>query len=472
MNKDDLKIYSVIVEGGSGCLFQPMTNDNTYILTAKHLLCDEIDDRGEKTYIEKEDGSNISILKFKKNIDKWELEPIPFDFKRNETYFPHNDADVAILKMKYQDGFNQISSFDINSVKSVDFYLSGFPKTLCENVDVEKHTLKNIKDFLATGNYCQFAQLDETLSQENISGFSGCGIMKAQSDQIELIGVQSKMISKNRPAGQIGFVPMKYFNQIIDYPENKGKLLPLLPPYLKSFKFLKDKAFDINASIYDSDISYTRFFLKGKAKEVIESNITPYYIKEYFKERLLLNEKNPTRLENEIIYITWLEFLTLVNIAKSKAHNSEDLEEIFNSCRLIYKDTDQDWLDSDFLRECLFCDYEGLKESGTVLIKTNKLPASAKIGHYRIIKGEIIPRVDSLKEDYIHGNLTSGVENIANAICDLRVFAFDKYNFIHFEYLKQFMLVEHCEDFREFTRLNEGDLLNKLKEEYGKIFRI
>ena len=34
---DKLRFYSVKVNNGSGCLFQPETKDYSYILTAKHL---------------------------------------------------------------------------------------------------------------------------------------------------------------------------------------------------------------------------------------------------------------------------------------------------------------------------------------------------------------------------------------------------------------------------------------------------
>jgi hypothetical protein len=35
---DQLRPYVVIVNGGSGCIFQPMDIEHSYILTAKHNL--------------------------------------------------------------------------------------------------------------------------------------------------------------------------------------------------------------------------------------------------------------------------------------------------------------------------------------------------------------------------------------------------------------------------------------------------
>ena len=54
----------------------------------------------------------------------------------------------------------------------------------------------------------------------------------------------------------------------------------------------------------------------------------------------------------------------------------------------------------------------------------------------------------------------------------LNEFVFDKFNFVHFEYLKHFMLVENSDNYKMYKKSNEDELLTKLKEEYGKIFRI
>jgi hypothetical protein len=473
MNNNDLKLYSVMVAEGSGCLFQPLVENKeyTYVLTAKHLFEGRrIDDNtGKSEEYAKQENEPVEIKRFLRNNQGWEETLIDFKVQRGVNYFPHREADAAILKVNYIENFDDI--FIQNTFgNETDFLLSGSPQNWRHNKEGDRYTSFRVDRFIAAGNNCHSAELAGPLSQNDIEGMSGCGILKIIDDKICIIGTQSKMANDLFPASQIGFVPIEYFSQITAYNENLGKLVKLLPPYFKSFEFLRDKAFNINAGLDDGDISYTRLFLKWKTKEVIDSDITPYYIKEYFKERLLLNEKNLTKLENEIIYITWLEFLTIINIVKSKPQNKGDLEELFSVIRLIYKDTNADWLDDDFLKECLVVDYQGLRDSGTVLIKTNKLPARAKVEHYKIVRGSIVPRVDGLKKNYLKGNLVGTVENISNALSDLKEFAFDRFNFMHFEYLKHFMLIENCSDFKEFSVLNQEKLLEKLKQEYGKIF--
>lgn len=465
MDVNDFKFYSAKVGSGSGVMFQPMNKRNyTYILTANHNLFKERDnDRGVKEKYQL-DEINVFIPK------KHETEPIKIELIKNENYFPHTDADIAILKIDFLKGFENIV-VNPNFNDLTNSFICGYPGYRNTKPTLpEKYTNYKLSRLIDYRNFfCKGQLTSETKDQQEIIGLSGGGLMRIDHNNISLIGIQSEVASQ-LPNGQIEFVPVKYFEDIISYPENKDKLCLLLPPYMGSFEYLKDKAFNIDAGIDDDDISFTRAYLKSKANEVIESDITPIYIKEYFKERLLLNESESFKLNNELIYLTWLEFLCIINIAKNKDHNREDLEDIFNTLRLIYRDTDSSWQDSEFLRECTESDYPSLKIGGTVLIKTNKLPAKADIRHYKIEKESVLSRIDYLRSQFEGGNI--GGIFINNASDDLKEFAFDKYNFIHFEYVKEFLLVANSKDYASYSRKNVNELKNKLKEEYGKLFSI
>ncbi|MFB9052296.1 ABC-three component system protein [Formosa undariae] len=463
MGIDDLKLYSVKVGEGSGVLFQPMNKlEYTYILTAKHNLY--IEKPNERGVDEKQLLNDLIIY-----IQKQEV-PIKLELKENDTYFPHKDADIAILKIAFLEGYEKIySNTSFSELTNTD--LCGYPGYLKEKATLsEKYNSFKIDSFKnESSKLCRAQLIDTTKEQTQISGFSGGGIMKIENNTISLFGIQSEVTSQV-PNGEIEFVPIKYFDDIINYPENKDKLWLLLPPYMGSFIYLKDKAFNIDAGIDDEDISFTRAYLKSKANEVITSGITPIYIKEYFKERLLLNESESFKLNNELIYLTWLEFICIINIAKDKGHCSKDLEDVFNTLRLIYRDTDANWQDPDFLTECILYDYPNLKIGGTVMIKTNKLPIKADIRHYKIDKESIIPRIDYLKNQFEKGNI--GDIFIDNASNELKEFAFEKYNFIHFEYIKEFLLVANSKDYSAYNTKNIEALKDKLKKEYGKLFSI
>ncbi len=91
MTLDELKLYTVRVKDGSGCLFQPILNENnyTYILTAKHLFEGIAqDDDGNDLPYATQDGTDISIVR-QVNVDgQWQKISIPFTLERGKTYFP------------------------------------------------------------------------------------------------------------------------------------------------------------------------------------------------------------------------------------------------------------------------------------------------------------------------------------------------------------------------------------------------
>jgi len=459
MTENDIKKYSVILGEGSGALFQPADSDKTYVLSAKHVFYDEIEDvrGGKKIEVKKEINLRFSDSQNEEKV---------IEIKNGENYFEHSESsiDAAILLLPDIEGYDQI--FIDNDISSTGYSMAGFPQS--RRTSDDKYNKYKISDIVSSDENILSLRLEVAhLSHRDISGFSGGGIIKFNDDYLTICGIQSRTPEEDCN-GEISVVPIMRFIEIA----KQHNLPELLPSFLVNFKFLQQNAFNFDAGIDDEDISFTRLFLKQKTEEVLSSDITPRFIKDYFTDRLLINEKDALKLNDELIYITWLEFLTLINIVKDKACNISDLEGIFCYLRLLYRKTDTDWLETDFLKDCLVSNFDGLAENGTVFIKTNKLPSKQNIKHYRLDKGSIVPRIDSLKSNYENGTLNSNINNITNALSELKEFVFEKYNFIHFEYLKHFMLVENSENYKTFKKSNENELLIKLKEEYGKVFGI
>lgn len=460
MNGNDLKKYSVILGSGSGVLFQPLDETKTYILSAKHVFYEDVEhDNGPDT---KELKAKISYF-----FSNSQNEPNEIEIIYGQNYFEHSseNVDAAILILNGNLGFNKIF-VDEDCIAFNECLLCGYPSKIGDNEN-DRYSNYQINRKVDTTNngYFRLETNFGNLNHEDIFGFSGGGILRLSNGMINIVGIQSSTIT-DYANGQIDVVPINKFIEIIE----ENNLSEIIPSFLISFEFLKDKAFDISAGILDENISYTRKFLKDKTLEVINSNITPIFIKDLFKERLLINENNGVKLNDELIYLTWLEFLTLINIAKEVSCNQNDLESIFSMTRLLYKNTNDDWQSDNFLRDCLSSNYLGLNENGTVFIKTKSNPIAGNIAYYKLEKGSLVPRIDTFRKKYENGILT--VNNIGSAVSDVDEFAFDKYNFVHFEYLKKYMLIENSEDFKPYKKSNEQDLLIKLKEEYGKVFGI
>ena len=461
MNENDLKRCTVIVDGGSGVLFQPLDENITYILSAKHVFYESVKhDNGPDT---KERKTNINYY-FSDSQDRAnEVEII-----NGGNYFEHPDinVDAAILILNEKLSFNKIF-VDEDCIAFNECLLCGYPTKINDNKN-DRYTNQQINRKIDTTNneYFRLETNFGNLNYEDIIGFSGGGILRLSNGVINIIGIQSSTIA-GHANGQIDIVPINKFIEIVEV----HNLSEMIPSFLISFEFLKDKAFDISAGILDENISYTRKFLKDKTLEVINSDITPLFIKDLFKERLLINEDNDMKLNDELIYITWLEFLTLINIAKETACSKNDLESIFSMTRLLYKNTSDDWQSDNFLGDCLSSDYLGLNENGTVFIKTKSNPIAGNIAYYKLEKGSLVPRIDAFRKSYENGTL-SIVNDVGRSVDDVKDFVFDKFNFIHFEYLKKYMLIENSENFKNYKKSNEHELLIKLKEEYGKVFGI
>ncbi|OOV29144.1 hypothetical protein BXU11_04260 [Flavobacterium sp. LM5] len=463
MEENDLKRYTVILGSGSGILFQPLDESKTYVLSAKHVFYDK-DNTGHETKYTLKHKINLCFFNTQNELKEIEIT-------NGVNYFEHSDADndSAILILNENLGYNQIF-VDEDCIAFNECLLCGYPSKIDDNKN-DRYSNHQINRKIDTTNngYFRLETNFGNLNHEDIIGFSGGGILRLSNGMIHIVGIQSSTTT-DYANGQIDVVPISKFLEIVE--ENKDKLSEMIPQYLSSFEFLKSKVFDFSAGSDEEDIILTKSLLKRKAIEVINSDITPSFIKNHFKDKLLINENDLSNLKDELIYITWLEFLTFLNIVKTKTCTTDELIEVQSIIRLLCKMDETEWLGDNFIKDCLSFNYDDLGDNGTVFIKTKSKPS--KIKDYSIPKGAMISSIASIKNSYLKGvPVYDGAgADIFNAESETKEFIFDKYNFIHFEYLKYVMLVENSGDYRHFTRLTENELLIKLKEEYGKVFGI
>jgi len=457
MSPENLKLYSVLVGEGSGCLFQPMTDEYTYILTAKHLFIDEKEDeRGLAIKSEIPDGEIIEIKRHRKTESGWDEITIEFKLEKGTTYFPHKEADIAILKIDYRSDLDGI--YVRNQIpQDGDYLLCGFPDVFRQNKSGDRYTTHCVNRFICSGNYCHSAQLPETLSQINIVGMSGGAILEVVDNYIAIIGIQCSMANNsNYQSGQIEFVPMRYFNDIVTYPEYAGKIKILLPPYLQSFSFLKTDIFNIEYGLLGKvRAEKLTNILKAKAGEVQKSDITPQIIKDHLKEKLLLlPNQNKDDLQKKNIWSTWLELLTILNIAKDHSHCATDLPSIFKKIRLFYSDVDKDfWL--EHLAELPKLDYSGLEDKGIVVVASNVEARDMHILDLRLIPENIA----RMEEEY-------EIDKIGQKIDTATDFPLKKYKYVNISAFKEKTATDVSQ---EFTTQQIQECLITIKELYERL---
>ena len=441
MTLDEAREYVVIVNEGSGCFFQPANPDETYILTAKHN-------------IENADNQIKQLVRFKYQNDSFKSFEIEIDeLIEGENYLPHPEIDIAIIKIARIDNLDNLFRIMSSVNYENNFSLYGYPnKRRVANPDSKVNWFRPEDGVELLGtleNSRKEAKIPGNPDHSEMLGHSGGIICKRTDRGMFIAGIQNGMVKADEEdLGRIEFTPINYFDEIVE----EYDISPLHPSYLSNFSFLVDKSFDLRASFGQDDINYTKEFLKYKANEVVKSDITPLFIRDFFKERLLISESQKEDIDREFIWIIWLEFLTILNLVKGKIHSEKELEEIFNNHRLLYSKTKNDWAEE--LDKIIHSDYKGLKRNGLVIIGTEKSPDNNVF-----IIDKTIPLITSAKKTIDRDQLK---------IDEGMGYPLEEYTFIHFDYFKKGCISLRHEEYVEI--LDDQKALEKLTSLYNDFF--
>lgn len=430
----DLAYHSVIVGDGSGCLFKVNSTEYVYVLTAKHVVQDVQDIKVIHQYI---DNSGHLI--------KQELNTIGNAFFHND---PNKDA--AIIKVEFIDNLKYINRHEYININNDTYELIGHPDTRKgENYSYRANslTLKNVKEF----GYIE-AELEKSCTHSEIVGQSGGGIMKVDGNDLLLIGIQKKMSVPDdvELLSRIDFMPLSFFDEIVN--QNSNKLKEIIPAYLECFSSLKNQVTPLVGCFLDNHISFTRNYLRSVTDKIVGNNLTPKFIKEFFKKRLLIYNQHENVLNNKGLWLAWLEFLIIMNIYKDGSVNAENIEEIFNSHRLIFSSTENDW--SMELENIVKSDFKGLQIDSKIIVSTDKPPILNIIPKGwvpDIIRNQNIPRAELMID-----------EATKYPLADFKL--------IHLAAFQKDCIVSKPLDYKDYNALNEDELLAKLKEEYESLF--
>jgi len=430
MNIDDIRQYIIIVNGGSGCIFQPDNEAYSYVLTAKHNF----------------DSQNVrmELTRFVLRDGNW--EPVAVDlFADTDYYFPHPDKDIAIIKIAGIKGLDKIKRYDDFEDERTGFSLCGYPGTrrrfpnpyrIDENVSVLGTNNNGLREGQIPGN----PTIDE------VKGQSGGAIVKVKDNYLLLAGIQNKMVSADDEyLGRIEFTTLASFDEIVTlYPD---ELTPLYPLHCKSFKYLKNQVMKLEGCF--GDVGYTKLFLQDITDDIIHDPLTPDVIKNHFHKRLLLYNEKESCLYNEGLWVAWLELLIILKIIGQDPHSEQDLDAVFNQYRIFYSSSKEDW--SCLIQDILRSDYRGLKENACIIVSNETKPYKRMIG--KGIIQDIARRIPKREMNIDDGGSP----------------ALDRFKYIHLNAFQQNCIVDKEEEYTHFDNTNENELFNKLKQEYENI---
>lgn len=435
MSANTLKRHTVKIGSGSGCVFQSMDDKSTYILTAKHLFQHKNDETGELKFID--DGSDILITFLEFDGNSWNDTVETFVIRFEDNFFIHPKADAAILKIPYQQGYDNIHVRK-KGIKD-GCHLCGFPGYLqSQSTLSSQYDSQEIQTFLHSDDFFEVAQLEtSTINYSEIEGFSGGGLMTFdENNNVFLTGIQSRMAKEKLylDFGKIGFVPIKYFEEIIDTYKADGKLEELLPVFLKSFGFLSQSIFNMNSGPLEKDREeFLATLLISKAGEVANSNLTPKAIKDFIDEKLLLmSHQGYWHLKRKKVWTLWFELLTILNVIKCHEHSMGDFEDLFQKFRFFYSDINYDFF-GYHLQDLYKADFTGLEPGGLVVVASNVKAQGSLRGVFKFNKFPV--NITEYRNDFVRQKAIEGIYiNTASS------FPYDKYRFTNISTFKEEML--------------------------------
>jgi len=438
---DQFRPYTVIVNQGSGCLIQPATDAYSYILTAKHNITNA--------------GEALNLLqRFQAGNNTWNTLDIPFNpLAFGENYFPHPQYDIAIIKVNRLPGLENIYRIDQFDLQR--YHLTGYPDTRRKaNVNNAPNWFRCDSDLTIYGanGGAREAQIPGNPDKSEIDGHSGGPILAERDGKILLAGIEVRMVEAvGEQLGRVVFYPMTAFDEIVA--ANNNKLSNIEPSFMRCFSFLTNEVFELDAGFSAQNVLGIKNYLLHKASQITSDECTPVAIKNFFNQRLLLDKQPEEVLLSKEIWCTWLEFLTIMNILRTNPIAMANLEEVFNSVRLLFSGSLKDW--SSELTNMVYSDYRGLNDKGVVVIGMSKPPANNEY----IIDEQKIPMIAQARASRDRNKIL---------INEGMSFPFDHFKFVHIDYFKgQSIIAKHAEWAALTT---DAEFLQKLKTEYEQLF--
>jgi len=381
MDENDLKKYTVILGGGSGVLFQPVDSDKTYILSAKHVFYDDVEN--ERGIDEKVFKTTIDLSFSETQNNKETLE-----IKRGENYFEHSNEqiDAAILTINNHSGYNQIYT-DENPSTFDGFSLTGYPES--KRAILDKYNKYKITELISSNNDILNLRLAVThLAHRDISGFSGGGIMKINKDSLIITGIQSKTPIGDCN-GEISVVPIKKFQEII---EQNNSLSQLLPSYLSKITELIDDIIKLD----DTNVE-----LKPKIKAILKRqlnqvklNLATIFHSNYIEKSCTskLNKKT------KHFWTSFLEYALIISLIEDNILDEDALVRIIKEKKFIFSDSDKGIY--EMFSDILLFASEEIENECQILVGSVIIPKTKKTR--RILTKDIPKNIASVDDvDYI-----------------------------------------------------------------------
>lgn len=391
--RDDLQLFTVKVAGGSGCLFQPLNSNYSYVLTVKHVI---------------EGVENIEIIRQYIGIDGNKVDET---IEILETPYIHSNPnkDAAIIKIKKIDGIESLLRADLNALEKDNWYLCGHPDSREANdfsYRKNKLKIKNPVELYIEG------EIERNVNHSEVVGQSGGGIIKTEGSCFLLAGIQKKMAAEDEveTLSRIHFAPLSFFDEIIE--ENETNLSPLFPPYIGTFSILLQEIFPFPNLLVKQEL--VRNTLVAISESICDGTSPEKIIKEY-GQKFLVNGTSEHIIYHKSLWKSLLEFLTIIKLYEETT-DLDNLTIIHKKRKMLIVDTDN-WIKK--LEEIYKSDLTEIEKGGSIVIcaTDEKVPSKTEISAQELVILDISTPLDKM-------NISNTVEDPFHDLKLVNIFKF------------------------------------------------
>jgi len=401
-----IRMHAVKVNNGSGVLVNCLSDEFSYVLTAKHVIKPknknlDLDKNENGREDEDEDEIDFDNLIDNVKVITWEGNIITV-----LAIYPGNN-DSVLLRVPLVHNLPLIrfknNEFDHNS----NVIFGGFPK--CR--DREKDLGNRFKTYEGKAKQVDknfYLTIDGLPPKKLIEGSSGSGVYLIVSGKPYLIGVEIEMAGPQpEEPGVVLCYDMTRFDEIVE----KNNLPAILPSFLSCFSKIKANTFDYKISD-ENLLRSLRNQLHQRAQHLVNNGIPkPFELLKLYDKCLIVNGQNDDAIYDLDLWSAYSEFLILHSLLNDENSVSMDyLKQIEKSSRFVYSRSPDGWL-KDINN--IISSARKLLDHGGMLVVSSKDDSSIPIADKDYIKHLVenisIPEIDY--DDVNAIDISEGIES-------------------------------------------------------------
>lgn len=330
-----IRAHAVKVNDGSGVLVHCLSEEFSYILTAKHTL-------KPQNRVETWDGHQITVL---------------------DIY--HHSDDCALLKILFVNNLPLVRFKNNRFDHKSEVIFGGFPSYRAQ----EKSPEARFKTYDGKVNQFDkefYVTIDGLPPKSNIEGASGGGVYIIVSGKPYLIGVEIEMAGPQpQEPGVVLCYDMTRFDEIV----KASDLQPILPSFLSCFNRISPNTFKYTLNS-PRVLQALRRQLHIKAEGLVRNGIPkPYELLALYDKGLIVNGQADEAIYDLELWSAYAEFLVLHSLLNDVGvMDLTYLKKIEKSSRFVYSRSKEAWLQD--LNNIIFSARKLLDDGGVLVVSS------------------------------------------------------------------------------------------------------